>query len=94
MTLFPTDPQSVLTVSKNKKTKAKKSGHPRWATVVTFREIPPAVRDAIRHIGIENDIPIGEVAAFLIEYALRAFRSGELVLHPVPKPGAKTLYKD
>lgn len=94
MTLFPTDPKPVSTGIQNKKPKAKKIEPPRWATVVTFRGIPPVVRGAVKDIGAENDIPIGEVAAFLIDHALRAFRSGELVLHPVPKPGAKTLYKE
>ena len=92
MTLYPRDPKAARPVSPSKKSKRKKVEPPRWMTVVTFRSIPVATREAVKQIAAEHDLPVGEVAAFLIGYGIGAFRSGELALRPVPKAGANTLF--
>ncbi len=92
MTLFPKDPKATWPISQQKKSKRKKVEAPRWRTVVTFRGIPAATREAVKQIAAEHTLPVGEVAAFLIGYGIGAFRSGELALRPVPKSGANTLF--
>jgi hypothetical protein len=52
------------------------------------------MQEAVKKIAEEHDIPVGEVAAYLIDLGMLAFRSGELVLQPVPKPGANTLFAE
>jgi hypothetical protein len=92
MTLYPKDAKTRSTTFQRTGQKRKKPGVPRWTTVVTFRGIPQPVQGAIKQIAEDRDIPVGEVAAFLIEYGIHAFRSGELVLRPVPRPGSNTLF--
>ena len=92
MTLYPKDPKAVRPISQQKKPKRKKVESPRWMTVVTFRGIPAPTREAVKQIAGERDLPVGEVAAFLIGYGIGAFRSSELALRPVPKSGANTLF--
>jgi hypothetical protein len=94
MTLYPKDSKTRVTTSQRKGPKRKKTETPRWTTVVTFRGIPQPVQGAVRQVADEHDIPVGEVAAYLIEYGINAFRSGELVLRPVPRPGSNTLFED
>lgn len=94
MTLYPPSHKALAQGKPRKGQKRKKADQPRWATVVTFRGIPDNLQEAVRQIAEERDIPVGEVAAYLIETGMRAFRSGELVLQPVPKPGANTLFME
>lgn len=94
MTLYPKNSKTRATTFHRSGQKRKKTESPRWTTVVTFRGIPQPVHGAIRHVAEEHDIPVGEVAAYLIEYGINAFRSGELVLHPVPRPGSNTLFEE
>jgi hypothetical protein len=92
MTLYPSNAKTIVQSKPRKGQKRKKANKPRWTTVVTFRGIPDNLQEAVRQIAEDRDIPVGEVAAYLIESGIRAFRSGELVLLPVPKPGANTLF--
>jgi hypothetical protein len=94
MTLYPKNSKAKATAIQNKGQKRKKTQAPRWTTVVTFRGIPQPVQVAVKQIAEEHDIPVGEVAAYLIEYGIIAFRNGELVLRPVPMPDANTLYSE
>ena len=94
MTLYPSNSKTIVQGKPRKGQKRKKTDKPRWATVVTFRGIPDELQEAVKQLAEERDIPVGEVAAYLIETGMRAFRSGELVLQPVPKPGANTLYAE
>lgn len=94
MTLYPSNSKTIVQGKPRKGQKRKKTDKPRWATVVTFRGIPDELQEAVKQLAEERDIPVGEVAAYLIETGMRAFRSGKLVLHPVPKPGANTLYAE
>ncbi len=93
MTLFPKNSKARATAIQKKGQKRKKTKAPCWTTVVTFRGIPQPVQGTVKQIAEEHDVPIGEVAAYLIEYGINAFRSGVLVLRPVPKPGANTLFR-
>lgn len=94
MTLYPEDSKTIVNSPRGKDPKRKKTAAPRWTTVVTFRGIPQPVQGAIRQMAEEHDIPVGEVAAYLVEYGINAFRSGELVLRPVPRPGSNTLFEE
>lgn len=94
MTLYPSGSKNNSQAKPRKGQKRKKADKPRWATVVTFRGIPDDLQKAVKQIAEDRDIPVGEVAAYLIETGMRAFRSGELVLLPVPKPGTNTLYSE
>lgn len=94
MTLYPESSTRVQKSTKAKKTKRKKSESPRWLKVVTFRGIPQPVKDGVRQVASDHDVPVGEVAAFLIQSGIHAFRSGTLVLQPVPKSGSNTLFME
>ena len=94
MTLYPKSNKVVAQPTRGKKPKRKKPETPRWTEVVTYRGIPQSMQEAVKKIAEEHDIPVGEVAAYLIDHGMRAFRSGELVLQPVPKLGANTLFAE
>ena len=94
MTLYPPNRESIKPSGQIKRAKGKKVTSPRWKAVVTFRGIPLPLQVAVKKIAGDHDLPIGEVAAFLVEYGTKAYQAGELVLRPVPRAGANTLFGD
>lgn len=56
-----------------------------WRNVVTYRGIPPEVKQAIQAISNEHSIPVGELATLFLSHAYLSFKNGRLVLHPQPK---------
>lgn len=93
MTLYPTGQQTPK-AAQVKRQKRKKAEAPRWTGVVTYRGIPKTVKDGVKQIASEQDIPVGEVAAFLIQFGIHAFRNGNLALRPLPKSGSNTLFTE
>ena len=94
MTLYPLSQPQAQKPTKVNKTKRQKSESLRWIGVVTYRGIPLPIKDGVKQISSDHDVPIGEVAAFLIQYGINAYRSGTLVLRPAPKTGSKTLFTE
>lgn len=60
--------------------------------VATYRGIPKHLQDEIRRISDKRNVPVGEVARALLEYALVAYAKGDLTLDPQFGPGKLTLY--
>ena len=94
MTLYPISKPQAQKTTKVNKTKRKKSESPRWIGVVTYRGIPLPIKDGVKQVSCDHDVPVGEVAAFLIQYGINAYRNGTLVLRPAPKTGSKTLFTE
>jgi hypothetical protein len=53
---------------------------------VVYRGVDPKLALRVKEIAGEFEVPEGEVARFLLEYALRAYGEGDLDLIPHPNP--------
>lgn len=53
---------------------------------VTYRGVDPKLALQVKAIANNLNVPDGEVARALLEYALRAYAEGDLVLDPRPNP--------
>jgi hypothetical protein len=53
---------------------------------VVYRGVDPKLALRVKEIAGESEVPEGEVARFLLDYALRAYESGDLDLIPHPDP--------
>ena len=51
-----------------------------------YRGVDPKLALRVKEIAGEFDVPEGEVARFLLEYAMRAYCEGDLDLIPYPNP--------
>lgn len=65
----------------------------RWETRATYR-IPVTLKEQLRTIADEHDVPVGELALFFLDHGLRAYQAGELRLTPEPRTSGKTLFPD
>jgi hypothetical protein len=94
MTLFP-----KRTASKRKTGKAgrkKLSKEASWRVVTTWRNFSAELKDEISVLASEKglDIPVGELVSAFLQYALKAYGSGELILQPVEKVTSYSLALD
>ena len=53
---------------------------------VVYRGVDPKLALRVKEIAGEFEVPEGEVARFLLEYAMRAYDEGDLDLIPHPNP--------
>jgi hypothetical protein len=53
---------------------------------VVYRGVDPKLALRVKEIAGDSEVPEGEVARFLLDYALRAYESGDLDLIPHPDP--------
>jgi hypothetical protein len=65
----------------------------RWKVRVTYR-LPVELQTQIKTVASEHDVPVGEVVLYFLDYGLRAYQAGGLILSPSPKPAGKTLYEE
>jgi len=65
----------------------------RWKVRVTYR-LPVDLQAQIKTAASEHDVAIGEVVLYFLDYGLRAYQTGELILSPSPKATGKTLYEE
>jgi len=109
-TLFPTDRAHLRqtsagwrevdgkaqprTAPKKKKSRNANSNLPIWKCQASYRGIPAGVQDALRQIHRTAHVPLGEVAALLLGYALEAYLQGLLVMTAVPRQGAKLIFQE
>ena len=85
MTLFPSDGAPVGKVRKAGKRKPAKEES--WRVVTTWRNFSPELKDEIGVLASEKglDVPVGELVSAFLQYALKAYESGDLELNPVEK---------
>jgi hypothetical protein len=85
MTLFPSDDAPVGKVRKTGKRKSAKGES--WRVVTTWRNFSPELKDEIGVLASEKglDVPVGELISTFLQYALKAYESGDLELKPVEK---------
>ena len=85
MTLFPSDGAPVGKVRKAGKRKPAKEES--WRVVTTWRNFSPELKDEIGVLASEKglDVPVGELISTFLQYALKAYESGDLELKPVEK---------
>lgn len=62
--------------------------------VKTYRGVPDALHANLLTIARELQVRVGEVARAFLEYALEAYETGDLVLHPEPRGKRNTLFPD
>jgi hypothetical protein len=60
-----------------------------WKWQASYRGIPEEIQAEIRQIRISKEVPLGEIATMLLGHALEAYKTGRLVLNPLPKTEAK-----
>lgn len=94
MTLFPQEERPRRKTSSGKASKAARRSAPRWQKVVTFRGIPPSLQGSIRELAKEQSVPVGELAATLIQHGLSAYQQGKLILQPLPKTERHSLFEE
>ena len=96
MTLFPQEqaqgwqaaegaPQQIPTRRK-RKTERPKKAYP----AVSYR-LPESLHDDICGLGMDLDVPLGEVVTLLLGHGLEAYKSGRLRLNPQPLTVKMTL---
>lgn len=59
---------------------------------VTFRDIPPRLRQRLNCVAAELGVTASEVGRAFLEYGLGAYERGELELRPEQAVGKLTLY--
>ena len=80
--------------SHGKKKKGKDQGKKdRWEVRATYR-LPVILKEQVKAIADEHDVPIGELVLFFLDHGLGAYQTGELRLNPSPKATGKTLFLD
>jgi hypothetical protein len=65
----------------------------RWETRTTYR-LPVALKEQVKSLADEHDVPVGELVLFFLDHALGAYQAGELRLNPTPHTSGKTLFVD
>lgn len=94
MTLFPQEDSPCRIAVSRKTAKASHRAKPRWQKVVTFRGMPPSLQASIRELATEQGVPVGELAAALIQHGLSAYKQGKLILQPAPKTERNSLFEE
>ena len=97
MTLYP----QKETISEKRKrggsiTRKKKSGQTEgWRVIVTWRGIPPVLKEEIAALASENElnVPTGELVTALLRFSLRAYEYRLLKLEPVEKVTSYSLFE-
>ncbi len=86
MTLFPSQNTPVRTKAK-KGIKRKNSQSESWRVITTWRNFSPKLKHEIGVLASEKGlgVPVGELVSAFLQYALKAFDAGDLVLQPVEK---------
>ena len=87
---FPATGRSQ-TATRGKKRGKDQPKKERWETRATYR-IPVPLKEQLRTIADEHDVPVGELALFFLDHGLRAYQAGELRLTPEPRTSGKTLF--
>lgn len=64
------------------------------ALMVTYRGIPPELKQAIHAVAQELGITVSEVGRLFLEYSLAAYQSGELEVEVVVVETKKTAFPD
>jgi len=65
----------------------------RWESRATYR-LPVPLKEQVKAIADDHDIPVGELVLFFLDHGLRAYQIGELRLNPAPRASGKTLFLD
>mgnify|MGYP000877820347 CR=1 FL=1 len=81
------------TPPKGKKRGKEQAKKEHWETRATYR-FPVMLKEQVKAIADEHDVPVGELALFFLDYGLRAYQDGELRLSPEPRTAGKTLFPD
>jgi len=87
---FPATGRSQ-TATRGKKRGKDQPKKERWETRATYR-IPVPLKEQLRTVADEHDVPVGELALFFLDHGLRAYQAGELRLTPEPRTSGKTLF--
>lgn len=100
LTLFPegkragwyeAGPGNRAPSSSEKRATPKQKAKP-WQFRVSYR-LPLEIRLAVDKLRTQKNVPVGEIVSVLLDYALKAYQRGQLVLTPVPKQGSGLLAK-
>ncbi len=85
MTLFPSKDAPARKVKKAGKRKPSKEEI--WRVITTWRNFSPELKHEIAVLASEKglDVPVGELISAFLQYALKAYESGDLELQPVEK---------
>jgi hypothetical protein len=91
MTLFPKRTASKQKIGKAGQKKISKEAS--WRVVTTWRNFSAELKDEIGVLASEKglDIPVGELVSAFLQYALKAYDNGELILQPVEKATSYSL---
>ena len=85
MTLFPS--QDVPAKKAQRAGKRKLAQEEHWRVITTWRNFSPELKHEIGVLASAKglDVPVGELVSAFLQYALKAFDAGDLVLQPVEK---------
>lgn len=94
MTLFPKGDVSKRKAGKAGKRKGGKEAS--WRVVTTWRNFSAELKNEIGVLASDKglDIPVGELVSVFLQYALKDYARGELVLQPVEKATSYSLMLD
>lgn len=65
----------------------------RWESRTTYR-LPVTLKEQVKAVVDEHDVPVGELVLFFLDHGLRAYQRGDLRLNPQPRTSGKTLFLD
>jgi len=85
MTLFPS--KDVPARKAQRSGKRKPAQEERWRVITTWRNFSPELKHEIGVLASDQglDVPVGELVSAFLQYALKAYDSGDLELQPVEK---------
>lgn len=89
---FPSSGRAPNSAGK-KKPKKDQDKRNRWESRATYR-IPVELKEQVKEIADDHDVPIGELVLFFLDHGLRAYQTGGLRLTPVQRTSGKTLFHD
>lgn len=90
--LNPSSPLDFIPNAATKKKRSRTWEKSRQGQVVTYRGIPPEVREGLASLSQMLDVPVDEIARAFLEYGIARYQSGGIRLNPSPKAQRMTLF--
>jgi hypothetical protein len=90
--LNPSSPLDFIPNAATKKKRSRTWEKSRQDQVVTYRGIPPEVREGLASLAQMLDVPVDEIARAFLEFGVAQYQSGGIRLNPLPKAQRMTLF--
>jgi hypothetical protein len=90
----PLKPLDFIPMAEPKKKRERQWEKTHQDEIATYRGISPETHHTLLHLAGYHCVPVDEIVRALLEYALKRYHSGELLIRPHPKAQRMTLYPE